>query len=225
MKENSEPLGVLPQPVSRPARPQEHPGTGVIAEQEVVVGRGNKFDANSVYSIPRQRITKSELPTIEQIRSDIEQLRADVEQAQADYATINLDQWYAPLKAAEATVAELRAALAEAEAGLKEAQEAGSPKHSFTKFVIAAEVKVTSLSRTLFTRFLETASLAAFKISADRLSAAVRHDLGIQFEDRFRRFTNFARLHRVENPLEETVKANADRVVEALDYLLTEIEK
>ena len=72
---------------------------------------------------------------------------------------------------------------------------------------------------------LQDASIATFKIDADRLSAAVRHGLGMQFEDRFRRFTSFSRLHRVEKPSEDMVKGNADRVMEALDYLLTESEK
>jgi hypothetical protein len=57
----------------------------VATQTKVVVGGNNKpFNANETYSLPRQRIVKQEIPTLEQIRSDIEPLRADVQEAQAD---------------------------------------------------------------------------------------------------------------------------------------------
>jgi hypothetical protein len=241
VNESEEALGILPLPATRPA-PNSQPDSGLLANiperqgapsknsgANIIETHGKDAHGRPTYSereiTPHEtpaRIRKPELPSLKEIREEIVQLRADVEQAQTDYEAVNLDEWYAPLKTAEARVAQLRAQLAEAEATLKEAQSAGSPKDSFTSFVVGAETKVASLSRVLFSRYLQDASRATFNIDADRLSAAVKRDLGLQFEDRFRRFTSFTRLHRVERPSEDMVKGNAERVVEALNYLLEE---
>jgi hypothetical protein len=202
--------------------PQAHPGTGVIARQEVVVG-GKRFDANQV-TVPasRQRIVKAELPSIEELQEQMQHVAADVQEVQDWYRNLSFDEFWRPVNECKARIAELEAQLTAERAKLEELNPDRHPKQIFVEDVQKAEQATSEFARLLIAKFSDLAAHKQFGVSYDKLTAANKQDIRLRFEEIYRRIglPGWVRLHRNERQSDEQVDETVSTILEAIEYML-----
>jgi hypothetical protein len=219
----NEAVALLPQ-ATRTA-PQAHPGTGVIAKQEVVVGGGKPFDANKVtVPVAQQRTVKAELPSIGELQEQMQHVAADVQEVQEWYHNVSLDEFWRPVNECKARIAELEALLAAERTKLEELNPDRHPKQIYVEDVQKAEQATSEFARLLIAKFSDLAARKQFGVSYDKLTSSNKQDIRLRFEEIYRRIglPGWVRLYRNERPSDEQMDETVSRILEAIEYMLEE---
>jgi hypothetical protein len=170
------------------------------------------------------RIKKPALPSLAAIRKQIENLATELQESKDAYQNLSLDEYYAPLKALEAEQARLRDELAKVEADIAEFNSHGTPKQGYTDHICRGEHEVTQIAGLLLNKLTDEASLATFKVPADRLPPETRKALAIQFEDKLRRFANtfYTRTAKAKNLTDLQLTERSEQLVADLETIAKE---
>ena len=183
----------------------------------------NRVTNRTITPLPEpQRLSKSSLPLLSEIKERAEDLITDLSESKEAYVNLSLDEYYKPEKEAEAEVLRLQGLLGEAQAKLAELKRRGTPISGYTNHIVASEQEVSCIANNLLHRLTEDAAKRTFRVSANRLSPDTRKDLELQFRDVIGRYVSpmYARMHRTKNPTSENLAVRAAELIADLRIII-----